>query len=262
MRTAQLTVVLASAVVITARADAQPAEGESLETAVAEAELQQQANSSDRSTTQVVVPTDVHVLSSVPVQREPARAPRRVDPLATTERWGGGLRLTGLSGIGALPGVNYGGEVAINVRRDETFAELAIARWVPEHSYTVTAMSSSHPLRLDVWTLRAGFASMTMPLRAWVLAEVGELASAPGMQAMPGVVTRMVTGETPGERRWKAFGGGLGVAWSASQQSRLVGSMEVAIPAGRDEIQLDAYGAYRPDPLTARFSVGFEVGWR
>ena len=173
-----------------------------------------------------------------------------------------GLRLTGLSGIGALPGVNYGGEVAINVRRDETFAELAIARWVPEHSYTVTAMNSSHPLRLDVWTLRAGFASMTMPLRAWVLAEVGELASAPGMQAMPGVVTRMVSGETPGERRWKAFGGGLGVAWSASHQSRLVGNMEIAVPAGRDEIQLDAYGAYRPDPLTARFSVGFEVGWR
>src|SRR5512141_2916908 len=49
----------------------------------------------------------------------------RPDPLATTERWGGGLRLTGASGIGALPGRNFGAEVAVNVRHDELFAELA-----------------------------------------------------------------------------------------------------------------------------------------
>nr|MBA2539612.1 hypothetical protein [Deltaproteobacteria bacterium] len=58
----------------------------------------------------------------------------RPDPLATDERWGGGIRLTGLSGIGALPGVNFGGEVAGLLRRDELFIELAIGRWKPEET--------------------------------------------------------------------------------------------------------------------------------
>src|SRR5262245_43589212 len=59
----------------------------------------------------------------------PAPVQRRRNPLATTQRWGGGVRLTGLSGIGALPGVNYGGEAAVMVRRDEMFLELALGTW-------------------------------------------------------------------------------------------------------------------------------------
>src|SRR3954471_20794030 len=65
------------------------------------------------------------------------------DPLATTERWGGGLRLTGASGIGALPGRNLGAEVAVNVRHDELFGELAMSHWQAEGDYRV--MSSAGP---------------------------------------------------------------------------------------------------------------------
>ena len=50
-------------------------------------------------------------------------------PLAThspiappAPEWGGGFRITGLSGIGALPGVNYGGELSGQLRHDELFA--------------------------------------------------------------------------------------------------------------------------------------------
>ena len=57
--------------------------------------------------------------------------------IATTERWGGGIRLTGLSGIGVLPGVNSGGEVAGQLRRDEYFVELALGRWKPEDRHMV-----------------------------------------------------------------------------------------------------------------------------
>src|SRR5262245_59159624 len=59
-------------------------------------------------------------------------------PLATTEEWGGGVRVTGLSGIGALPGVNYGAEVACQLRRGEYFAELGFGWWKPEKPHVVT----------------------------------------------------------------------------------------------------------------------------
>lgn len=191
----------------------------------------------------------------VPVPRAAKHA-----PLATTDRWGGGVRLTGLSGIGALPGVNYGGEVALHLRRDEVFGELALARWKPEEPHRVSVDSTtSVDLQLDLWTLRAGWDSMKTPLRAWGLVEVGEMA---GGRGMSGVLTRMVTGDTPTERRWRAVGGGFGVAWPMSDQARLIGSLELAVPIERGSLMLDRYGTYEADPFVARTNVGLEVGWR
>jgi hypothetical protein len=180
----------------------------------------------------------------------------RPDPLATAERWGGGIRLTGLSGIGALPGVNFGGEVAGLVRRDELFAELALGRWKPEETRMVA--DTNVELALVVWTVRAGWASMKMPLRAWALAEVGEVA---GISKMPGVISRMVMGDTPRARQWAAVGAGFGVAWPLSNQARVVGNLEFAVPVKRDVLMLDE-GTYEPDPMAARYSIGLEVGWR
>ena len=182
------------------------------------------------------------------------------DPLATTERWGGGIRLTGLSGIGMLPDRNFGAEVAVHVRRDEMFVELGLGRWKPEETYTVSQTADTRTdLKLDVWALRAGWSSMKMPLRGWLLAEVGEVAGARGMQ---GVVSRMVMGDTPQSRQWRAAGGGFGVAWPMSNQAALVGNFEAAIPLKRETQMLDHGGTYEPYPLIARFCVGIEVGWR
>jgi hypothetical protein len=189
----------------------------------------------------------------------PLAARARRDPFATTRRWGGGVRLTGLSGIGALPGVNYGAEFAGLVRRDELFAELALGWWKPEKPYHVAAGPEHVELKLDVWTLRAGWAPMTKPLRAWGLVEVGEVAGARGM---PGVVTRMMTGDVPQERRWHAIGAGLGVAWPMSDNARLFGMIEIAVPVDRQNLMLDTVGVYAPDPLAARSSAGLELGWR
>jgi hypothetical protein len=181
---------------------------------------------------------------------------RKRSPMSTTERWGGGARVTGLSGIGALPGVNYGGEVAVHVRHDEIFAELGLGWWKPEHQYLLADTTTE--LSLDVWTLRAGWASMQTPLRGWVLAEAGELA---GTRGMPGVVTRMMTGDTPEARRWQALGGGVGVAWPMSDHARLFGMMEIAVPLNRSDVMLEG-GPYAPDPMAARASAGLEFGWR
>lgn len=189
----------------------------------------------------------------------PRTVRHRADPLATTARWGGGIRLTGLSGIGALPGRNYGGEVAVHLRRDEVFGELALGRWMPEQDHRVAAGSDFVDLKLDLWTLRAGWASMKMPLRGWALVEIGERA---GTSGMSGVVSRMVMGDTPSERRWRAVGGGFGVAWPMSEQARLIGSLELAVPLDREPVMLARYGAFEADPLVARTCVGLEVGWR
>ncbi|HUS30097.1 MAG TPA: hypothetical protein VMZ53_16435 [Kofleriaceae bacterium] len=199
------------------------------------------------------------------VEREPEVAPNVYvrkpvrDPLATTHVWGFGVRATGLSGIGALPGVNYGGELAAQVRHQEIFAELAVGRWKPEHTYVVAESPDHVELGLNVWTVRVGWSSMKTPLRGWVLSEAGELASA---RQMAGVVPRMMTGSTPMDRRWKAVGGGFGVAWGMTDTARLVGSIELAIPVNRDDVNLDGYGTYEPDPISARSCVGLEVGWR
>lgn len=177
--------------------------------------------------------------------------------IATDNLWGGGVRLTGMSGIGALPGVNWGAEVGLHVRRHEVFGELALGRWQPENDYLVP--NTNEPLKLDVWSLRGGWESMRMPLRAWALFEVGEVASERGMQ---GVVSRMVMGDTPRQRQWRAAGGGVGVAWPMSDQARLVGNMELAFPIGRERLMIEDGGAYQADPFVARYSIGLEVGWR
>ena len=179
---------------------------------------------------------------------------------ATKQPWGGGVRLTGLSGIGSLPGVSFGAEVAVLVRRVEYFAELALGRWKPEDRHLVAQPQATTPLELafNVWTLRGGWASMQMPLRGWLLVDVGEVAGARGM---PGVIGRMVTGDTPPGRRWTAVGAGFGVAWPMSDQARLIGSVEFAIPVVRERLMLEQ-GEFEPDPISARYSLGLEVGWR
>lgn len=198
--------------------------------------------------------------SMVPVATTRVRTSRPPGPgIATTRRWGGGVRLTGLSGIGALPGVNYGGELAANVRHDEYFAELAFGWWKPEDTLLVAASPERVELGLNVWTLRGGWASMHAPLRGWLLVEAGEIANARGM---PGVVTRMMTGDTPQERRWQAVGAGFGVAWPMGDNARLVGMIELAVPVTRGEVMLDQGGAYEPEALAARSSAGLEIGWR
>ena len=195
------------------------------------------------------------VIAAPELPLNPNGTPRRM--VRTARPWGGGIRLTGLSGIGALPGVNYGGELAGQLSHDEYFAELALGWWKPQKTYTISSMTKPVELGLDVWTLRGGWASVQMPLRGWVLAEVGELATA---QQMPGVVTRMVMGDVPHERRWQALGAGFGVAWPMGDNARLFGMLEFAVPVHRDTVMLDS-GPYQPDALVARSSVGFELGW-
>jgi hypothetical protein len=179
---------------------------------------------------------------------------------ATEAMWGGGVRLTGLSGVGALPGVNIGGELAVHVRWEERFAELGFAKWRPQEPVVITESPKHTELGLDLWTLRAGWASMKMPLRAWLLVEAGELGGP--HEVMPAGVPRMVMGSVEPSHKWFAAGGGFGVAWPMSENARLLGNVELAIPIDREAMMLDTGGTFEPDAATARCSLGLEVGWR
>ena len=197
----------------------------------------------------------------LPAEQVATPAPNRPVMLRHTTQqglWGGGLRLTGLSGIGALPGVNLGAEVAVFVRLDERFLELGLGRWKPQETYVVSEEPTHVELGLDVWSLRGGWASRTMPLRAWALAEIGEVAS---KHEISGYLARMVGAVQEGHR-WVAVGGGFGVAWPMSDQARLVGSVELAVPIARHEMMMTTGKPYEPNAAAARCSLGIEVGWR
>jgi hypothetical protein len=161
--------------------------------------------------------------------------------------WGGGGRVLGVSGVGALPRVNVGGELAGYVRRRTAFAELALARWVPD---AATHEQGAPALSLEVATVRVGWRASAMPLRAWLAGELGSLARADLDHAST--------------RRWTALGAGFGVAWPMAPNARLLGTIELAVPLERGEIthmMPPAPEPYRPGVAAARCAFGIEIGW-
>jgi hypothetical protein len=91
-----------------------------------------------------------------------------------------------------------------------------------------------------------------------VLAEIGEVA---GQRQMTGYLARMV-GAVESSHRWVAAGAGFGVAWPMSDQARLVGNVELAVPLQRNDLKMTTGEPYEPDAAAARCSLGIEVGWR
>jgi hypothetical protein len=172
---------------------------------------------------------------------------------ATVGTWGGGVHLLGLSGVGALPAVNLGGELGGYVRRGDRFAQLAIGRWVPQPAYLQSGAPARVDVGLEVITLRAGWGPRDLPLRAWLTGELGQLRGT-------GVA---VGAPRTADRRWTALGAGFGVAWPMAPQARLVGTVELAIPLERTRFMLESGSElYQPSAATARCAFGLEVGWR
>lgn len=178
------------------------------------------------------------------VDEEPARK--------RAGRWGGGLHLLALSGIGALPQINIGGEVSGFVRRENAFASLGVSRWVPQSAPLAPGAPGGVEVRLDTLAVRGGWGPSTLPLRAWFLSEVGRLqGTGVGLDA-----------ERTGSARWTALGAGIGVGWPMSEHARLVGTFEMAFPLERPRFML-AQGSdlYQPGAAVARCALGLEVGW-
>ncbi len=175
----------------------------------------------------------------------------KAPPLRHT--WGGGMRLLALSGIGALPRINLGGELAGYVRYKRHILELAVGRWVPQSARLDPGAPARVDVGLDVVTLRGGWGPEELPIRAWLSGELGSMSG----EGMSVVDPRTESG------RWVAVGGGFGVAWPMTEHARLVGTFELAIPLFRTTFMLqNGADLYQPAPAAARCALGLEFGWR
>lgn len=168
-------------------------------------------------------------------------------------RWAGGAHLHGLSGAGALPGLNLGVEIAGYVRRLDRFVELGAGLWVPQSAHLQVGAPARVDVSLQVITVRAGWSPRELPLRAWLTGEVGRLKG----------IGVAVDDPRGGSARWTALGGGFNVQWPMSPVARLVGAIELMIPIERTVFMLDdGRDLYRPSSAAARCSLGIEVGWK
>ena len=199
-------------------------------------------------------PTTVAIVDTRgPEEDDQASRVVRVLPAKTGRRWGGGMRALALSGIGALPQINVGAELAGYVRREEYFGEIALSRWVPQSARFDPGAPARVEVSLDVIALRGGWGPEQLPIRAWLLTEVGR---------MQGEGVAVLDPQT-GSSSWIALGGGFGVAWPMAPHARLVGTFEVAVPLQRTTFMLrNGADLYEPSAVAARCALGLELGWR
>jgi hypothetical protein len=208
--------------------------------------------------------TEAHEAQPVQVASIETTPTRRVNSLAAQpeagrfpgyqpNEWGGGVRGLALSGIGMVPHVGVGGELAAFVRHHDLFGELGYARWGERPVYLVSGAPGHVDVGLQLATARGGWASSRMPLRAWLGVEVGSITGA-GVD---------LHNQNTGSARWTAIASGFGVGWPMAEHARLVGTFEVAAALERAEFTLgDGSQIFQSARASARCALGLEVGWR
>lgn len=194
--------------------------------------------------------------------RPPAPAPieREMAPIALAQAaadapahtWGGGVRMLGLTGIGATPRVGFGGEVGAYVRHDQVFVEVAVAQLTSNRLLIPLAVGRVGG-SLRETSFRVGWAPERMPVRVWTGGELGML-DAKGED---------LGNNELGSSTWASAIAGIDVSWAMLPRARLIGMFELAVPFVRHTVSLmDGGEAFRPDVLTARYGVGLELGWQ
>lgn len=164
---------------------------------------------------------------------------------------GADLRVLGLSGIGAQPGVSIGGELAGTVRVGSTIVELAGVRWLSSSRVPHAGAPDRVDVDLGLAALRLGWGSAQRPLRAWISGELGTLRAG-----------QAGSGPRMGAVRWLAAGGGFAVAWPMGPRARLIGTIEAVMPVQRARIVLqDGSELYRSAWAAVRSGLGLEIGW-
>jgi hypothetical protein len=166
--------------------------------------------------------------------------------------WSLGARVSGVSGIGIIPKVGLGAELAITLRAGTHLAELGAARWVRSVAQFHDGAPAKVQVDLDVTVARYGWRPPTLPLRAWVSVEVGQMTG--GGFNLPG------TGVDAG--RWIAAGTGFGIAWQMTPWARLFGGTEAMVAVERVRFKIDGMDVYAPAPMSFRTTCGLEVGWQ
>lgn len=168
-------------------------------------------------------------------------------------RWTLGARLSGVNGIGVLPQVGVGAELAVTLRADHHLVELGATRWFTSTAQLYTGRPRKVDVDLDVAVARYGWRPYEMPLRAWMGLEVGN---------MRGTGLDLPAGQLEGGR-WIAAGAGFGIAWQMRPWIRLFGSTEAMLAIERVRFAMESgVVAYAPAPMSVRTTCGLEVGWQ
>jgi hypothetical protein len=173
-------------------------------------------------------------------------------PRAKPRPWTVGARVSGVSGIGVIPKVGLAAELALTLRRKDMLAELAGTRWLTSAAQFHDGAPAKVDVNLDVAAARVGWRPATLPLRAWLAVEIGDMGGAnlklPSQQLESG--------------RWIAAGAGFGVAWQITPWLRLLGTNETMLAIDRVRFTLgDGIVVYAPSPMSFRASAGLELGW-
>jgi hypothetical protein len=171
--------------------------------------------------------------------------PRSVADAALTPL-GFGTRMLAVSGVGTVPGVGLGGELAVFARRRNMFGEVALTRWSKRAS-TGSLTTEPAAVGLDVIAARFGYVPSRTLLRAWAVTEVGRWSSPYEMPT----------------RAHIAVGAGAAVAWPITDEVRVVGVFETTMTVVRNPFQASPGGpeVHRPSAGAARCSLGVEFGW-
>jgi hypothetical protein len=164
------------------------------------------------------------------------------------------MRVSGVSGIGIVPEVGLGAELAITVRRKEASAEVSETRWLASGADARVGGPAHVDVGLTVTAVRVGWRPPALPLRAFAAVEAG---------TMDGIGVGVGVANPQNGNRWIAAGAGFGVAWQMNSWLRLVGSTEVMLAVERVKFALgNGVIVYAPSPMSARASCGIEVGFQ
>jgi hypothetical protein len=167
--------------------------------------------------------------------------------------WTIGARVSGVSGIGVIPQVGVGGELAITLRTDHHLVELGATRWFTSTAQFHNGRPAKVDVDLDVAVARYGWRPYELPLRSWVSVEVGN---------MRGGGIQLPTSQLEGGR-WVAAGAGFGIAWQMKPWIRLLGTTEAMVAVERVKFSTgDGLVVYAPSPMSVRTTCGVEVGWQ
>lgn len=165
--------------------------------------------------------------------------------------WRIGMHAFALSGIGMVPRVGVGGELAVFVRRRQLFAEIGFVRWATRSAYLVAGAPARVEVGIDAALVRAGWSPPEMPLRAWLGGELG------AMRGSGAALADARDGTAP----WAAVTAGFGVGWPMTRHAQLVGTFEIAVPTSRVHFTLAESGnIYSSSAIAARCAFGLEVG--
>jgi hypothetical protein len=185
----------------------------------------------------------------------PSAPPLPLDVVEHTSRpppkreLGFGLRLSALTGGGAQPGIALGGELAVPLVWRQLFIEPAGELWATS---TSSGAMPGLEASLTAAALRGGWRSSALPLRAWLVAEVGRL-SGEGIN---------VVAPRAAAAAWAGVGAGGAFTWTIERGLAFVASAEAIAAIARPRFGLDDGDlVYQPAAVALRLAVGFEVAW-